>query len=60
MMTLSQILSICTARSKITKSHEKINQLISVDKIKQFEKIKKEVDSLIINIRIYWQGIRME
>ena len=57
-MPLNHILRKCPDEYKLGKSQEKINQLIYMDDIKLFAKIKKK--TLIDAVRIYIQDIGME
>ena len=45
---------------KFTKSREKINHLIYIDDIKVVTKNEKELENLILTIRIYSQDIGMK
>ena len=56
MMPLNHILRKCTARYKLGKSQEKINNLMYMDDIKLFAKNKKELETLIHAVRIYSQA----
>ena len=60
MMPLNHILRKCTAGYKLSRSQEKINQLMYMDDIKLFAKNEKELETLIHTIRIYSQDIGME
>ena len=59
-MPLNHILRKCTAGDKLSRSQEKINQLLYVDDIKLFAKSEKELETLIHAVRIYSQDIGME
>ena len=50
----------CTAGYKLSKSQEKINQLMYMDDIKLIAKNEKELETLIHAVRIYSQDIGME
>ena len=52
MMPLHHTLRQYTARYKLRKLQEKTNLLIYMDDIKLFEKIKKELETLIHTLRI--------
>ena len=60
MMPLNHILRKCTAGYKLSKSQEKINQLMYMDDIKLFAKNEKELETLIHAVRIYSQDIKIE
>ena len=60
MMPLNYILRKCTAGYNLSRSQEKINQLMYMDDIKLFAKIEKELETLIHAVRIYSQDIGME
>ena len=60
MMPLNYILRKCTARYKLSRSQEKINQLMYIDDIKLFTKYEKELEPVIHAVRIYSQDIGME
>ena len=53
MILLNHLLRKCTAGYKLSRSEEKINHLLYMDDIKQLGKIKKELETLILAIRIY-------
>ena len=57
MMPLYHILRKCTARYKLSKSQEKINQLMYMDDIKLFAKNEKDLET---SVRIYSQDIGMK
>ena len=59
MMPLNHILRKCTARYKLSKSHEKINHLMYIDDIKNFAENKK-METLLQTVRIYCQHIGKE
>ena len=59
-MPLNHILRKCTARCKLSRSQEKINDLMYTDDIKLFAKNKNEQETLIHTVRIYSQDIGME
>ena len=50
----------CTTGYKLTKSEEKSNQLIYMDDIKLFAKNEKELETLILAVRIYSLDIGIE
>ena len=52
MMLLKHIFRKCTARYKLTKSQEKINHQMYMDDIKLFAKNEKELEILILAVRI--------
>ena len=60
MMPLNHILRKCTAGYKLSRSQEKINQLMYMDDIKLSAKNEKELETLIHAVRIYSQDIGME
>ena len=60
MIPHDQILRKCTARYKLSKSQEKIDQLMYMGDIKLFVKNEKELETLIQTMRIYSQDIGME
>ena len=60
MMPLNHILRKCTAGFKLSRSQEKINLLMYMDDIKLFAKNEKELETLILAVRIYSQDIGME
>ena len=60
MMPLNHILRKCTAGYKLSRSQEKINYLMYMDKNKLFAKNEKERETLIHAVRIYNQDIGME
>ena len=60
MMPLNHILMKCTAGYKLSKSQEKINQLMYMDGIKRFAKNEKELETLIQTERIYNQYTGMK
>ena len=51
-MPLNHILRKCTARYKLSKSQENINQLMYMDDIKQFAKNEKELETLTQTVGI--------
>ena len=57
MMTLIHIRKKC---NKLSKSQEKINQLMYMDDIKQFAKNEKELETLKQAVKIYSEDIGME
>ena len=59
-MPLNHILRKCTTGYKLSRSKEKVNQLLYMDDIKLFTKNEKELETLIHTIRIYSQDIGME
>ena len=60
MMPINHILRKCTAGYQLSRSQEKINNLMYIDDIKLFAKNEKELETLIHTIRIYSQDIGME
>ena len=60
MIPLNYILRKCTTGYKISRSQEKVNQLMDMDDIKLFAKNEKELETLIYAVRIYSQDIGME
>ena len=60
MMPLNHVLRKCTAGYKLSRSQEKINNLMYMDDIKLFAKNEKELETLIHAVRIYSQDIGME
>ena len=50
----------CTAGYKLSRSQEKITHLMYIDDIKLFAKNEKELETLILAVRIYSQDIGME
>ena len=60
MMPLNHILRKCAAGYKLSRSQENINHLMYMDDIKLFAKNEKELETLILIIRIYSQDIGME
>ena len=60
MIPLNHILRKCTAGYKLSRSQEKITHLMYMDDIKLFSKNEKELETLILAVRIYSQGIGME
>ena len=60
MMPLNRIFRKCTAGYKLSRSQEKINDLLYMGDIKLFGKSEKELESLINAVRIYSQDIGME
>ena len=60
MMPLNHILRKCTAGYKLSRSQEKINDLMYMDDIKLFAKNEKELETVIQSVRIYSQDIGME
>ena len=60
MMPLNQILRKCETGYKLSRSQEKINNLMYMDDIKLFAKNERELETLIHAIRIYSQDIGME
>ena len=60
MMPLNHIIRKCTAGFKVSKSQEKINQLMYMDNIKLFAKNEKELENLIHTVRKYNQDIVMK
>ena len=60
LMPLNSILRKCTAGYKLSKSQEKINPLMYIDDIKLYAKNEREVETLILTVRIYSQDIGME
>ena len=59
MMPLNHILRKCTAGYKLNRSQEKINHLMYIDD-KLFAKNEKELQTLILAVRIYSQDMGME
>ena len=57
MMQLNHISSKCTAGYKLSKSQGKINHLLYLDNIKLLAKNEKELETLILAVRIYSQDI---
>ena len=60
MMPFKHILRKCTVEYKLSRSQEKINQVMYMDDIKLFAKNETELETLIHAIRIYSQYIGME
>ena len=60
MMPLNPILRKCTDGHKLSRSHEKINNLMYMDDIKLSAKKVKELETLIHTVRIYSQDIGIE
>ena len=60
MMPLNHILRKCAAGYKLSRSQEKINHLMYMDDIKLFAKNQRELETLILAVRIYSQDIGME
>ena len=60
MMPLNHIHRKCTAGYKLSRSQEKITQLMYMDDIKLFAKNEKELGILIHAVRMYSQDIGME
>ena len=60
MMPLNHILRKCTTGYKLSRSQEKVNHLMYMDDIKLFAKNEKELETLILRIRIYSQDTGME
>ena len=60
MMPLNHILRKCTTEYKLRRSQEKINHLMYMDDIKLLANNKKELETLILTVRIYSQDIGME
>ena len=60
MMPLNHILRKCTAGYKLSRSQEKINDLMYMDDIKLIIKNEKELETLIHAVRIYSRDIGME
>ena len=60
MIPLNHRLRKCTAGYKLSKSQEKINQLMFMDDIKIFTKNEKELETLIHAVRILSHDIGME
>ena len=58
-MSLNHTARKCTGRYKLHKSQEKINHLIYMDDIKLFAQNEKELETLILAVRIYSQDIGM-
>ena len=59
-MPLNHILRKCIAGYKLSRYQEKINHQMYIDSIKIFAKKEKELETLILAVRIYSQDIRME
>ena len=59
-MPLNHIFRKCTAGYKLSRSQENINHLMYMDDIKLFAKNEKELETLILALRIYSQDIWME
>ena len=59
MMPLDHKLRKCTAGYKLSKLQEKINRLMQMNDIKQFEKNEKTLETLIHTSRIYSQDVGM-
>ena len=59
-MPLNHILRKCTAGYKLSRSQEKVNNLMNLDDIKLFAKNEKEMEILIHTVRIYSRDIGME
>ena len=53
MIPLNHILRTCTAGYKLSRSQEKINHLMYMDDIKLFAKNEKELETLMLAVRIY-------
>ena len=60
MIPLNHILRKCKAGYKLSRSHEKINHLMYMDDIKLFAKNEKELETLILAVKIYSQDRGME
>ena len=60
MIPLNHIVRKCTAGYKLSRSQEKINHLMYMDDIKLFAKNEKELETLILDIRISSQDLGME
>ena len=62
MMPLNHILRKCTAGYKLSRSQEKINDLMYIGDMKLFAKNEKQkkLETLIDTVRIYSQDIGME
>ena len=60
MMALNHILRKCTASYKLIKSQKKSHHLMYMDDIKIFAKNEKELETLILTVRMYSQNIGME
>ena len=60
MMLYDHILRKCTGRCKLTNLKEKINHLMYMDGIQLMTKNEKELESLILAVRIYSQDIGIE
>ena len=60
MMPLNYIFRKCSVGHKLSKSQEKVKHLMYMDDIKLFAKNKKELETLIHEVRIYSQDIGME
>ena len=60
MMLLNQILRQFTGGYKLIKTQEKINHLMYIDNIKLFAKNDKELETLILAVRIYSPDRGME
>ena len=59
-MSPNHILRKCTTRYKLSKSHKKINVFMYTDDIKLSAKNEKELETLILTVRIYSQDIRLK
>ena len=57
---LNHVLRKCTAGYKLSRSQEKINNLMYMTDIKYLQKNEKELETLIHAVRIYSQDIGME
>ena len=60
MMPLNHILRKFTAGYKLSRSQEKVNNLMYIDDIKLFAKNEKELETLTHTVRIYSRDIGME
>ena len=60
MVPLSHMLRKCTGGYHPHKSQEKTNQRMYMDNIKLFAKNEKELETLIMAVRMYSEYIRME
>ena len=60
MMPLNHIFRKCTAGYKLSKLQKKINHLMYMDSIKLFVKNERELETLILTVRICSQDIGME
>ena len=60
MMSLNHILRKCTAGYKLSRSQEKVSHLMYMGDIKLFAKNEKELETLILTVRIYSRDIGME